>query len=790
MRRVRALDRKLLRDLARLRGQGIAIALVVACGVATVVTTRTAYDSLVSSRAAYYDRYRFADVFASLVRAPESLRARIERIPGVAAVETRVVEDVTLDVPGLAEPATGRLVSLPPRGEPRLNAVHLRRGRMPDPTRRDEIVASEAFTLANGLRVGDSIGAILRGRWQRLRIVGIGLSPEFVYEIRPGDVFPDSRRFGVLWMGRDALAPAFQMEGAFDDVALALAPGAVEDEVIERLDLLLERYGGLGAYGRRDQVSDRFLSDEIAQNRVSGTVLPVIFLGVAAFLLNVVLQRLVATQREQIAVLKAFGYDDRTVGLHYLGYAMAAVGVGALFGTGVGLWLGWLVNQVYVDFYRFPVFLFDPGLGVVALAVLASAAAGAAGALGAVRRALALPPAEAMRPEAPPRFHAGALETLAVRRLAGAPARMIARSLARRPWRAALSVVALACAVGILVVGRYVMDAIHHLAELQFHEIQREDVMLTFHDPLSGRVAHELTALHGVLRAEVFRAVPVRLRFESRMRRVLLLGLEANAELRRPVGEGGRLVPLPPEGLLLTRELAEILGVAPGDRLRLEVLEGERLRRDVVVSGTVDEPIGLNAYMERHALERLLREEGSVSGAFLHVDAVAAPALYDRLKRLPAVAGVASRRATLVSFEETLARSLGIFTGVLVVFSCTIAAAMVYNTARIALSERARELAALRVLGFTRAEVARMLLGEQALLTLVAIPVGLLLGRAASGLLSRAYQWELFRLPLVLTVETHLFAIGVVGVAALASAWWVRRRLDAMDLVEVLKARE
>jgi putative ABC transport system permease protein len=787
---MRPLTRKLLRDLLHLRGQIIAISLVVACGVAVFVTTRTAYDSLLISQATYYADYRFADVFAGLKRAPDGLAARIASIPGVAAVRTRIVFDVVLDVPGLAEPATGRLVSIPERRAPILNDVYIRRGRYLEPGRRDEVLVGEAFAQANHLDVGDTLGAILNGRWETLRIVGIALSPEYVYEIRGSDIFPDNKRFGVLWMSREAMGPAFDMDGAFNDVVLSLAPGAGEAEVITRLDRLLDRYGGLGAFGRRDQISHRFLSDEIAQNRVFGTVLPAIFLGVAAFLLNIVLSRLVAMQRDQIAVLKAFGYDNLTVGVHYLQFALAAVLIGAVMGTGVGLWLGAVINRLYVNFYRFPVLRYEAGPMVVALAVAVAGGAALLGAWAAVRRALALPPAEAMRPDAPASFHAGVLERIGLQRRLPSAARMIVRNIVRRPSRAAAAILGMAFAVAILIVGRYFVDAIGYIADVQFRLVQRDDVTLTFHDPLPARVRYELTRLPGVLRAEPFRGVPARLRFEHRTHRTALLGLEPSGELHQLIDARLRAQEVPPEGVLLTTKLAEILGTSIGDTLTVEVLEGERPRRAVPVVGFVDELVGLSAYVHLDALHRLMREGGVLSGAFLAVEATEAPRLYSELKRMPAVGGVALRQVALQSFEETLAKSMGIFTTVLIGFACVIAMAMVYNAARIALSERGRELASLRVLGFTRAEVALFLLGEQALLTLLAVPLGYLIGYEICAALARQYQWELFRLPLIVSTETYAFAFIVICLAAIGSGIVVRRRLDRLDLVEVLKTRE
>lgn len=784
------LNRKLLRDLWHLRGQMLAIILVVVCGVATVVTSRVGYESLELSRATYYAAYRFGDAFATLKRAPDRVAGAIAAIPGVAEVHTRLVFQVTLDVPGLDEPALGRVVSIPEHQAPVLNGVHIAAGRYPAPGRRNEVMVNDAFAAANRLQLGDTIGAVLNGRWASLRIVGFALSPEFVYVIPSGGLFPDDRRFGVLWMSRAAMGPAFDMDGAFNNVVLDLDPAASEPEVLARLDRILEPWGGLRAYGRADHVSDRFLSDEIRQNREFGMILPILFLVVAAFLLNVLLSRLIAMQRDQIGVLKAFGYTSAAVARHYLGFALVGVLAGGAIGTGVGLWLGSLVNKAYVSLYHFPLLRYEVNASVILFAIGVTLVAALAGGLGAMRRAWRVPPAEAMRPEPPAQFRAGLLERLGLRRLISPPARMIVRNLARRPLRAALSSLGIAFAVAILILGRYFIDAIDHLSFVQFRVVQRDDVTLVAHEPLPAAARHALARLPGVVRAEDFRLVPVELRSGHVRRKTSIVGIADDVQLRRLVDRDLDTVALPPEGVLLTRKLAEILRVGAGDPLTVEVLEGARPTRVVRVAGTVDELIGLSAYMDRRALAALMREDASVSGAWLQIDAGREAELYRTLKELPAIGGVSIRQAALDSFEETLAQSMWIFTSILVVFSCILAFAVVYNAARIALSERGRELASLRVLGFTRAEIGAMLLGEQALLTAAAVPVGFGLGYWICSLLSRSYQWELFRLPLIITTETYVFAFVTVLVAAISSALVIRRRLDRLDLVAVLKTRE
>ncbi len=783
-------DRMVIRDMWHLRGQLVATALVVMCGVASFVSMRCTYDSLRIAQAEYYQSYRFANVFAQLKRAPLSLTRRIAEIEGVAGVRARVVMGVTLDVPGLDEPASGRLVAVPERRAPMINDVHLTRGRYVEPERPDEVIASKAFATANDLELGDTLGAVINGRWQKLTIVGIGLSPEYIYEAGGGTIFPDNRRFGVLWMGETALASAFNMEGAFNDVALTLSAGAREADVIARLDDMLTRYGGLGAYGREEQLSHRFISDEIAQNRISSTYLPAIFLGVAAFLLNIVLSRLVALQRTEIGLLKAFGYSNFDVGMHYLKLAAITVLSGVVIGAAVGLYLGAQLTTVYQHYYRFPALPFAVTPEVIAIGVMVSLAAATAGALSAVRRAALLPPAVAMRPEPPPTYRETVLERSGLNRILPASGRMIGRHLLRRRWHSFMSTFGIACAAGILLVGGFLLASISHLMHMQFEEVQREDVLIVFNEPASASARLEVGRLPGVLYAEPFRSVPVRFRSAHRSKRAEIIGIEHGSRLRRLVDAEGRTVDLPPDGLVVSRKLAEVLSVNAGDTLQVEVLEGTRPVRSIQISRLVDELIGLGAYMEISALNRVMREGPSISGAYLAIDEQHAGDLYASLKNLPAVGGVAFREALLKSFQEILDRSVVTATLINIVFACIIAFGVVYNGARIALSERGNELASLRVLGFTRREVSTILLGEQAVLRLAAIPMGFSFGILLSWLLSLQLDTEFYRMPLVFTSSTFSLSLVVVLVAAAVSGALVARRLNELDLIAVLKTRE
>ena len=786
---MRALNIKLWRDLWHIRGQALAIVLVITAGIATYIMFLSTLDSLRLTQATYYDDYRFSDVFSSLKRAPESLRERIGDIPGVESVETRVVAMVNLDIPNFPEPVIGRLVSIPDYGQPSMNTLHLRQGRLAS-AGHDEAVISDAIAQAHGFKLGDKLYAIINGKRKALTIVGVAYSPEYIYQLRPGSVFPDYERYGILWLGRTLLGNAFDMEGAFNNVVLKLSPGANEQTVIERLDDLLEPYGGRGAYAREDQFSHRFLTSEFEQLENNAGIFPVIFIAVAVFLLNVVIGRMVAMQREQIAALKAFGYGNLDVVIHYLKLVLLIVLGGAIAGVLIGVWLGRGMSDIYMDFFSFPFLHYALKPNVVLEATLVNAAAAILGTLFAVRAAARLRPAEAMRPAPPARYRESIFERMGLKRWLSQPNRMIIRHINRHPLKSILSIMGIALACGIMVTGRFQLDTVSHMLDLQFGQMQREDISVTFFEPTSRKAMYALQSMDGVEHVEVFRSVPVRLRFRHRDHRTAILGVQPGGEIKRLLDADLQPINLAPEGIILTDYLAQMLGVNAGDVITAEILEGGRPVREVKVAGTVKEYLGVSAYMELSSLNRLLREGDAISGAYLTVDSDYQQALFQHFKEIPRIAGTIEREQEIRNFNKTMDETMIFITSVATAFAVVIAFGVVYNSARIALAERGRELASLRVLGFTRGEISYILLGELALLTLAAIPLGFVFGYLLCGLIALGLQSELYRVPVILESPTYALAATVVLVSALVSGLVVRRKLDHLDLVAVLKTKE
>lgn len=784
------LNKKLQRELWSLKSQLVSIALVVAVGIMAIVTMRGSYNSLVEAQQAYYRQSRFADIWVSLVRAPVSLLPVLEAIPGVEAADTRVTFLATLDLDDSGVPAHGRFVSVPANSRPVLNDVLIERGRYIAPGANDEVIISTKFADARGFSPGDSVRAIINGRSRQLDIVGIGNSPEHIYAVPPGALYPEDERYGIFWASRELLGPAYNMDGAFNEAFVSISENVNPDAVISAIDVILESYGGLGAYPRADQPSHLILESELDQNRVSGAIIPLIFLGVAVFLLYLVLGRLISTQRGEIAVLKAFGYRNWEVGGHFLSFAVVAVLLGGVLGTFGGIYLGDAYIGIYSQYFNLPGLVYSPSPGLLIFAFLACVLGAFAGAIAAVMRAVNLPPAEAMRPEAPARFRPGIFERLGLGQLLGSVGRMILRNVERKPFQSFFSTLGIAMSIAILTIGFFMFDSINYMMDLQFRQVQREDINLSFREITPDSIRHDLAGLDGVSRVETYRMIAARLRNGHREDEVGIQGLSANGELRRVLNADGKALALPARGLVLSSMLAQRLDVKAGDELLVEFLEGNRYIRSAPVAAVFDDFLGLSVIMSKQALWQLSGEPDVVNGAFLTVDRQLREQLNREFKEFPVITGVSSPDIMLDSFREELADSLFVASGFLLAFAGIIAVGVVYNAARISLSERGRELASLRVMGFHRREVALLLLGEQGILTLAAIPLGLGIGYGICFAMTLGLKTDIYRIPFVVEPQTIVLSAVFIIITAAACGLIVRRRLDRLSLVEVLKTRE
>ncbi len=787
---LRALNLKLVRDLRRLWAQSLAVALVMACGVATLVLAVGAYRSLDETRAAYYERFRFGDVFASAVQAPKAVASAIAAIDGVAAVETRIVKLALLDIEGMREPATGLAISIPEGRDPAVNGVFLRQGRMPEASRSNEVAVNSNFAEAHGFGIGSEFKAVFGGAKTTLTIVGIGLSPEYVYALGPGDMMPDNRRFGVIWMPEKTLAALFDLDGAFNSVSLRLLRNANQALVIERLDTLLKRYGGTGAIARKDQLSNSFLDGELTQLSGMAKIIPPIFLLVSAFLIDMIFSRLIALEREQIGLLKALGYGRAAVAWHYLKLVLVIAVAGIAIGAAAGTWLGSGMTRMYAELYSFPFLIFSRDPGVYLIAAGITFAAAVLGALQAMRAAFSLPAAVAMRPPAPTAYRRVLTGTLERLHIFSQLTIMALRHLVRHPLRSFLTAMGVAFAVSLFAIAMGTIASIDFMIDAVFFRTDRQDASLIFASARPADALATVRRLPGVLEAEPYLVQPVRITNGQYSRQLQITGKPSSTDLSRVLGLDLRPITLPESGLALGDRVAEILHVRAGDLVRVEMLDGSRRIAEVPVTQVIQSYLGLAVVMNIDALARLAGTGPRISGVDVAIDRDRLSDLYRAVKDTPQVSAVALQTVARDRFQDTMRQNMVVMLSVYLTLSVIIAFGVVYNSARIQLSERANELATLRVLGFRRAEVSNVLFIEIGVIVAVAQPVGWAIGSLFGNFITQSLATDLFRVPLVFGKEIYAMSSLVVLAAALVSAMIVRRRIDRFDLVRVLKTRE
>ena len=785
-----ALDRKLLRDLWHMRGQAFAIALVLAAAAATFVLSTGVHRSLTETRDAYYARNHFADVFANMTRAPRSITERVRQVPGVRIAEGGIKQYATLDMKGRVLPVRALINSVDEYRGNRLNQLIMRKGRMPRPGHAAETVVDEAFAQANALGLNDEVDALIYGKMQRLRIVGIGLAPDYIWAIAPGELVPDQSRFGIFWMGTEALEAATDRVEAINTLSLTLERGASEADVIRKVDTVLSPYGGTGAFGREDHISDAFLENELMQLDAMTRVIPPVFLLVSTFLVYIVLGRMIRTERTQIGLIKAFGYSDWAIGWHYLKFALAIAVLAVAMGSLAGVWMGRAMTGLYAEFYRFPFLYYriSPAvfLGAGALSLLSAAL----GALAGVWSAIRLSPATAMAPPPPPVYRAGFIETLGQKTGFSAIGHMIVRHIARWPGRSAITAFGVALSLALLFSTLQFMDATQAMLDSNFFRAQRQDMTVSFTEPQNEDALHALARIDGVLRVERARAVPVRMSNGNRFERTAIESVDNDAWLTARIDSDGSEISMPPTGLMLSRQLADQLKVEAGDTVFIEQLGGRRTKLMQPVAAIVDEFIGARAYAMESTLQSITRDATPASSANILIDSEKHDTILTQLKEMPRILGVTERDAAMEKFEEVIDENIYTMLFFYISFASAIAVGVVYNSARILFSERAHELATLRVLGYHRSEVGIVLLGEVALLIVVAVPLGCVIGYWLAQLMTDMFSSDLFRLPFAPTRATYGISIVIVLIAATLTAFVVARRVMNLHMVRVLKARD
>ncbi|MDA8234653.1 MAG: FtsX-like permease family protein [Clostridia bacterium] len=784
------LKRKLWRDIKGNYGAYVACISVLVIGMMLYVSLSLTLDSMNTSIEDYYRKHDFAQGFARIVKGSAGLTEDLARVKGINQVMGRVVQDVMVYRPEGEDTTTVRLVSFSGPDQP-LNRFRLEGGRIPVAGEK-EIMVSPAFLAANKLQFGDMIPLIIKGREVKFRVTGAAISPEYIYEIPNGlTLAPDPKAFGVGFVPYSTVAPLLEMDGQINDLTFTLEDGNDFRRVEQPVTRVLEHYGLSQLNARKDQLSHSMLEQEMVGLKASASTTPVIFLLVAAGILYIMLRRMVEQQRGQIGILKAFGFNNREIIGHYLGYALLIGGLGGLLGGLAGSWMSYAFAKLYQQFYNIPDLKGQFSLTYLVVGLLLSLGFSVIAGYQGCKGVLVLSPAEAMRPPAPKAAGRTWLEKIqGFWEMLNTQGKMAVRNVFRNKQRSILTVIGIACAFSIMVSSRAMFDTTYFLINFQYDQVEKYDLKISLQqyvDKTQGITAGK--HLEGVREAEAILEVPVTISHKWLEKDTAVIGLSKESKLYRLLNQNGEPVAVPDSGLVISNQLAKILNVKPGDMVTVKPFLGDRKERLVTVRKVVPQYVGLGAYMEIDALSKVLQAPPVTSAILLKLDQDKVAEVRKYLQGGQNVLGIFDKTKMKAQFEQ-LMESTSASQAIMLSFSFITGFAIVYNVNLIALSERERELATLMVLGMTEREIGRILVIEQGILSFVGVLLGIPLSYGMLSAIADKMATDIFNMPVIM--EPGSLALGFVGAVLflLAAQWKTKGKISQLSMLDVLKQQE
>ena len=777
-----ALRRKLRRDLRRAKWQFSAVTVMVILGVTFFVGLYGSMANLRSSIDRTYADLHFADVTVSFQAAPADIVRAIGEALGVDRIEGRLnLEVPTTFAGGNGDVIAGRILSLPAPSRPAVNDILVTDGAYFSNASAKEFIAEKAFAVHHGLRVGDTVRIETPIGPQEGRIVGIAVSPEYLWPARsaPEHMPEVLRRWGVLFAPYEAIAPLFGLGGSVNEVAFTVRAGADGEAVGREIQTLLEPYGVYAIVPRAQQPSQAILDTMVGALDSLSLVFPLFFLVIVALSTYALLSRLVHAQRGQIGVLLALGFSRRDVLVHYLSFALLVALIGSLAGIALGYALAFPVTDLFAGQVSLPLIYKEPRWDVMAAGVALSVAFAATAGILPAYRASRERPADTMRGEAPRSPARTASHREARRSAVRVVRRLPLRQLKRNPVRSAFTVVALALAGSLIIVPFGFLDAMDAAIATQTRTMNY-DLVARLYRPMPMNASEPIGSWPGIAAVEPFVAAPLVLQAGEATFNVVLYGIRAESEAIRLFSRAGDRV-FPSEGGILLSVIYEKRGLRAGDTVTVGPIEGR-------INGFVND-LSSNGYLPIENFQAGLGMDGLFNGLYIRLESASSEetvraSLYASLP----VWAVASTAKSIQDTNDML-RLYYAFIGLIVAFGMALAAAIVFNAVTINVLERNREIATMRTIGMKGGAIARMITTENLLVLTLSVIFGSILGTALTAYFVTLFGGDVFVLDAKITWQTFALSAALLLGVLLVSEVPSLRHVQRLDLAKVTKER-
>ena len=819
---IRKLNLKLVRDIRFSPWLFLGIVLVVTSGITLFDASFISYYSLGGSYNLTYQKLNMADFTVDMQSAPQEVVDRIRRIPGVKQVEGRVVEELEIEQELATKRVTGRIISLPDRGLPTVNTLHIVKGVLPAPGSTRELLLESAFAKYHGYEPDDFIYPVVDDDKTRFRISGIAMSPEYIYVIRSRDSpTPEPKQFGVMFMRKEIADRLFGTSGAVNQVAVTIVPGAQRARIMRQVEQLLRPYGADEPIPKEKQASYEVLQLDLEGFRNLAIFFPILFLSIASLSIYNLLSRMVFAQRAQIGFMRSIGYSRSAVLWHYVFFAALIGLLGSVVGTILGYRAAILITDLYISVVSVPFREVSPRFDVMASGVAISLGVAILAGLMPALSGARMTPAEAIRTEAPAVGRVPIIENLIPwLRRASYIWRLPFRQGLRSPKRTYSTVAGIASAIVLILVSSGLMDSTKAMLDFYFDRMLRYDAMVAFIHPQTEAHLSQVKTWKGVRRVEPLLQVPVKLVHGNREKVTTIFGVERDTQLFNLTSSDGSRVSIPRTGIAIGDSLMETLGLSLGQMVTLTLpektipelaampppgmesyrtqvfsrsrgLQEVTFRKQVRVARRTYQPVGTMTVMSIKELRCLFGRElefppDATSAVMVKADGPYLEEIREKLYNLSGAASVVDIRDTRQEINRMMETSRT-FIAVMFGFAVALAFVVIFNATTMNVLERTRETASMRALGVGRWQIAWMVTIENLSTWAVGTMVGVPFGRWLAGYFVRLYESEMFHMQAVVFPRTYLWTVLGILLTVLVSQIPGIRYLSKLDLASATK---
>lgn len=780
---MKKLDKRLFRLINNTKGQYIAVLAIVVTGLFVFTAVSNSALNLKDSLNDYYVETNFADIFVSAISLPQKLESSIIGESDISEAEARLVFDTSFITDDDEDKVNVRAVSVD-KNENKINKLYIKSGKRA--LSEKDIIVIEQFAVARNINVGDQIKLQINGRQYKFNVSAIAASSEYTYIMENEQaMLPDPENFGIVYIEEDYLRKIYGSKGNFNEILIEINNEDKLDETSEFLEDHLDKYGVKRVIKKDDQLSNSMMKQEIEGLEMMSKSVPVIFLVFAGIMLSSMLSRIIKKDRTAIGILKALGYKNSEVIVHYLKYAASVGVIGGLIGSIVGTALSGAMTNYYLVFFNIPTLTIKVYYDRIIISIILSCLFCIVSGFWGVKGITKINPAESMKPESPGKGKRILIEKIKIIwNHIPFSWKMVLRSIFREKKKFAFVGAAVAITCGMMVMTIWMIDIMDVMFNKHYNEFMKMEYNINFIGFENENAKKEVAENINVEDIEGRIELPFELENGKKSKIVNVIGLEKNTVFYGFEDMKGSKVYIPDDGILISSNLATGLNVKTGDSILLKNFLPNKDDGYVTVKGIIKQSLGINGYMNLNYLNDKFLDKGIINGIYLNSD----DDVSSKLKDVKNINTIQSQNDMRSAFEEYTGL-INVSMGFMVIFSGLLGFIIMYSMTLMSINERTLEFSSLRVMGFSKKEIFNMLVRENMIMSFIGIIVGIPLGLWLVNYMATSYTTDVYSMNEPVSAISVVIAMILTIVFLISAQFMTYAKIHKLDFMQALKNR-